>query len=154
MQQYQYTKQPKPCHIYSRNLTLSSQEIQGSRYCYLFSGLYPDLHSCEFHKSLYTWRDCRQRLEPDLKALHFTSVDVERSCSRYKAILLSNRGSFTSENLQRRYVLLYCNSKWSFFTHGIPEKNCEYFSSMGSVVFPKKSSLLTINFNVCEVLEI
>ena len=37
-----------------------------------------------------------------LESAPLTSVDVERSCSRYKAILRSNRESFTPENLLRR----------------------------------------------------
>ena len=37
-----------------------------------------------------------------LQSAPLASVDVEKSCSRYKAILRSNRESFTPENLLRR----------------------------------------------------
>ena len=52
------------------------------------------------------------QLPPDAAAsLRFaplTSVDVERSFSRYKSVLRSNRQSFTKDNL-RKYIFVHCN---------------------------------------------
>lgn len=41
-----------------------------------------------------------------------TTVDVERSFSQYKAVLRSNRTSFTEENL-RKYMIVLCNTKYN-----------------------------------------
>lgn len=51
---------------------------------------------------------------PDSTCIHYsncllTSVDVERTFSRYKNIFRDNRSSFLFENL-RKYVFIHCNS--------------------------------------------
>ena len=43
------------------------------------------------------------------KFASLTSVDVERSFSRYKTVLRQNQETFTTENL-KMYILLHCNS--------------------------------------------
>lgn len=56
--------------------------------------------------------DCVPNLQPAALAAFFyaplTTVDVERSFSRYAAILRSNRRRFQEDNL-RKYMLVHCN---------------------------------------------
>ena len=88
----------------------------------------------------------------DLKALHLLQWMWRGAFSRYKAILRSNRDSFNPRKICPGTSCCTSTANDHFHLRNI-RTNCAYFSSMGSAVFSKKSSLLTINFSVCEVLE-